>query len=436
MKKRTTTISALALAAALLAAGAAGAENWPNWRGPHYNGSAEADNLPAQWSKTENVVWKTAMPGESAATPAVWNEWVFVSSLDERTGELLAMGLDRKTGEIKWTNKVGIDFGNWRRQNKASPSPVTDGERVIFLYGTGDLCSFTLAGEEQWKRNLQEEMGEFNVQFGYAASPLLHDGKLYVVVMQRDVPPGEDGKPKDSFLLAIDPATGKDLWKRVRPSDARRESLEAYTTPIPATLDGKEQIVLFGADYATGHDPDSGEELWRWGGYNPRKITHYRIVPSAVAGGGHVYVAGPKREPLFALKTGLKGTVGDEAVAWKFTGFPPDVCVPLFMDGRLFVFDGDRYVMTCLNPETGETVWQGSTGGDTVYRASPTGGDGKIYVMNEAGLVVVLDAAGDEYKELFRIEMGESPSRASIAISDNQLFIRTAENLYCIANSE
>jgi outer membrane protein assembly factor BamB len=424
---RTVYCMALLMASLTLAS----AENWPHWRGPQYNGSSQVSGLPTSWSKTDNVRWVTPMPGESAATAIVWDDKVFVSSFDEKTDALLALCLDKASGEILWQKVAGDGSGPQRRHNKASPSPVTDGTYVYFYYGSGELVCFDFAGNKIWDRSLEKDFGSFSVQFGYGSSTLLYDGKLYVIVLQRDTPL-ETGEARESFLLAIDPKTGKDLWRQVRPSDALRESFEAYTTPIPFEGGGRKEILIHGGDYTTGHDAATGKELWRWGSYNPTKISSWRIVPSAVTGDGKIFVSAPKRAPLYALASGATGAVPLNQALWKFDVNPTDVCTPLFYKNRLFVFDGDKHVMTCLDPKTGKVIWSGNTGGKTVYRSSPTGGDGKIYCMNEDGLIVVLDATGDQYKELFRIEMGEGPSRASIALSEGCIFIRTKENLYCI----
>lgn len=289
------------------------ADNWPHWRGPHYTGVSNATNLPTHWSEEENIRWKVDLPGRSAATPIVWQDRVFTTALDVETSDLVAVCVDRNNGEVLWRQTLGIASWTDRRNNSpAAPSPATDGELVYFLYGTGDLAALNFDGEVIWSRNLQREFGDFQVQFGYGASLTVYDGALYFLLLQRDR--GE----QESFLLAIDSNTGEDLWRHVRDSDARDESLEAYTTPIPHTDNGRTEILVFGADYATGHDPKTGEELWRWGNYNPRKINHWRIVPTPVAGEGRVFVAAPKREPLISLYLGGEGSLDDNSVSWTF----------------------------------------------------------------------------------------------------------------------
>ena len=410
--------------------------DWPQWRGPHFNGSGDARELPVQWTETENVKWRIPLPGPDAATPIVWNDRIFISTRDEQSGELLAICVNRGDGSELWKTKLGMGYSAGRRRHTlASPSPVTDGTHVYFLFGTGDLAKLDLDGNKIWERNLQSDYGEFTIQFGFASSPLLYRGKIYIPVLQRDRPTrnvrDKSRTGIESFLLALDPATGEELWRQIRPSDARAESREAYTTPIPHSANGRDEILVMGSDCIPGHDPDTGAELWRWGNYNPRKIGHWRIVPSPVSHGGLIYVSAPKREPVYALRSGGEGTLGDDSIAWTITEFPTDVCTPLIYRDRLYVLDGDRKVLSCFDPRSGERIWFGELGGKDVYRASPTGADGKIYCISQDGHVVVV-AAGDEFKVLTQLEMAEAPCRATIVAVDRELLIRTGEYLYCI----
>jgi outer membrane protein assembly factor BamB len=225
------------------------AVNWPQWRGPAFNGSSPEAETPTVFSRTENVLWSTAMPGPAAATPVVWDDRVFVSSTDATARTLVALALDRKTGTVIWQKKVSDGFGRDPRSNYASPSPVTDGQRAIFLYGNGALVAFDLKGRELWHRNLEQEKGTFAMQWTYAASPLLHGGQLYLQVLQRNVPVngrGPKDRPIDSYLLALDPATGQTQWEQVRPSKAHAESLESFTTPTPIKVGKTVELLVAG----------------------------------------------------------------------------------------------------------------------------------------------------------------------------------------------
>lgn len=375
------------------------------------------------------------MPGADASTPIVASERIFVSSTDQ-SGSTLALVLDRKTGRSIKQVRVGVAEKIWDPRNtSASSSPVTDGRRGYFLFGTGDMVALDASGNVLWSRALWKEFGSFYILYGYGASPLLYGGRLYVAVIQNDSPPrggGHSGPPRESFLLALEPDTGKTLWRVLRPTDARRESKEAYTTPIPIVRDGRAEVVLMGGDCLTGHDASSGQELWRWTGYNMNKNPMERIVVSPVGGPGLVYAAAARGRGIFAIRTdNIPKLAGQESVAWKATGYMPDVCTPALYEGRLYVLDGDRRALTCLDASTGQKKWEGKLEGDGMFYASPTAADGKLYCIDEEGNVFVL-ACGDEFKLISKIPMGEGPCRASIAAAGGRLFIRTAKNLYCI----
>jgi outer membrane protein assembly factor BamB len=412
------------------------AQNWPQWRGPEFNGSSSATGLPTIWSTTENVKWKTPMPGASGATPAIWEDRVFVTSLDNRTKDLLGMCIDKGTGEVLWRKKLGIGFSDQGRgKNMASPSPVTDGKTVFFMFGTTDLSALDFEGNILWQKNLEREYGKLIMNFGHHSSPMLYEGKLYLEALHRSHPDNDDITPEgvaDSYLLILDPANGEEIARHVRNNKAKDESQEAYSTPIPMEWQGRKEILMVGGDVITGHNPETGEEYWRWGQWNPKKINHWRMVPSPVFHEGVIFVCAPKQDPVYAIKAGLNGTVEDEAVVWVSEEATSDVCVPLVYKDRLYVLNGDNQKeLSCLDPKTGKLFWKGEVGGRAVFRASPTGADDKIYCINEDGYCVVV-GTGDQFEILHTVEMEEGLSRSTIVPSDGHLFIRTAENLYCI----
>jgi outer membrane protein assembly factor BamB len=419
------------------------AANWPHWRGPNFNGSSTEQKLPDDFSKTNNVKWVAPMPGPSASTPIVWGDHVFLSSTDLRTKTLRAIALDRKTGKVLWHHEVAPGFSLDDSSNFASPSPVTDGTLAVFCYGTGDLAAFDFGGKKLWSRNLQIDYGQFAYQWIYGASPTLFDGMLYIQVLQRDVPVHgrgcKDG-PCESYLLALNPKSGKELWRHVRPSDAPQEAKEAYSTPIPFEHKGQVEILITGGDCITGHDAKTGRELWRWGTWNTARVSSWRLVPSPVASGQVALACAPKGAPVFAVKHGGKGTLDNSWVGWKSDEheISSDVATPLFYQGRFYVLNGERKILARVDPATGEPDWIGKLESRPKIESSPTGADGKIYFQDFRGTVFVVEA-GKQFKLLRTIPMGddgEDRVRSTIAVAQGNLFIRTGSKLYCIARGE
>lgn len=412
------------------------AADWPHWRGPALNGSTDEQGLPDSWSLTDNVRWTTPLPGLSAATPIISKGKVFISSTVKGSPDLLALCFDAGTGRELWRKKLGESTRQTPNNTLATPSPAADGQRVCFLYGSGQLAGLDYDGNILWQRNIETEYGNISCKFGYGSSPLMHDGRLLVSVLRRDKAWREpiNKEPLDSFLLAVNPATGENLWKQRRATDALDESFDSYASPIACENSGRAEIIMIGGDYVTAHEPRSGRELWRYG-YATEKSTRWRLIPSVVTGDGLVFGVQPRGEnDLFAIKGGGSGTLSPEYTAWTFKGPTPDVCTPLYYRGNLYVLDGveRRAVVTCFEPKTGRVKWQGKIGGNPPWRASLTAADGKIYCINENAQAIVLAANDEELKIISRIDMQDGPVRASVAIADGHLFIRTAGKLFCI----
>jgi len=436
MKSLNVILSVLGL----LGSSVAGAQDWLQWRGPHFDGSAAEQKVALKFSKTEGLAWTAPMPGPSAATPVIHGDRVFVSSTDSTTRSLVAMALDRRTGKELWRHTVADGDRRDDRSTYASPSPVTDGKHVWFFYGQGDLVAYTVEGKEVWRRNIQKDHGAFAFLGAWATSPLLHDGRLYLQVLQRDVPVQGRGRtdgPIESYLLAIDPGTGKDLWRHVRPSEAREEARESFNTPTPYVHEGRAQLLITGGDAISGHDLATGAELWRWATWNPRKVTHWRLVPSPVAGAGIALACAPKGDPIYAFKLGQKGLLPAEGYAWKSEerDLSTDVSTPLFYRGRFFVVNSDKRQLFCVEPATGRILWKGDLPTRTKVEASPTATDGRIHLMSHEGDVMVL-GAGEKFEVLHQAAFGDGGRqelRSSIPIAHGQLFIRTDKALYATA---
>ncbi len=415
------------------------AADWPQWRGPNFNGFTNEKNLPENWSKTTNISWTKDLPGSSAATPVIHGEKVLVSTTDEVNQTLLAMCLDRKTGKTLWSNTVAVGMKRDDRSNYASPSPVTNGEQAIFFYGNGELVAFDMSGKKLWGFNVEKKWGEFCFQWTFSSTPLLFNDTLYLQVLQRNIPVhgrGFTDKPNESYIAGINPATGEVKWKINRPSDARMESLEAFSTPMPYTHDGRTEILIVGGDDITGHDPETGKEIWRWGTWNPNRITHWRLVPSPIAGGGVALACAPKKDPIYAVKLGGNGKLTDGALAWvskEERHLSSDVPTPAYAYGDFFILSDVRGALSRVEPKTGKIKWTLELPGRSKFEASPLVADGKIYLMNFAAEVVVVDAANGTIKNTISMgDRGDNMTRSMITAAHGNLFIRTNSKLYCV----
>lgn len=397
------------------------AENWPQWRGPDRDGSSSETGLPVTWSPTGNVDWKLAVPARSGSTPIVWDDHVFLSvgydpEIDPKL-ELWAVHTD--SGDVLWKRLLGGGNELQRKHHMSSPSPVTDGNHAWVLTGTGVLKAFDFDGQEIWSRNLQEDYGPFGLQWGYASSPLLYGDSLYVQVlhgMHTDEP---------SYVLRIDKATGETRWRVERPTDAVRESPDAYTTPALLDHGERTEIVISGGDVLTGHDLETGRELWRVGGLNPGESSSQRLVASPVVVEDLIFAFG-KRGPVLAFR--VEGDTKVPKLAWsKDRG--TDVPTPT-TDGNYLYIVNDRGVAWCLEAKSGAVRWGPERVAGGTYSASPVVADGRIYAVNEAGVTTVL-RAGPKFEILAENDLG-GYTLSSPAVADGRLFLRTDESLYAI----
>jgi outer membrane protein assembly factor BamB len=395
------------------------AENWPAWRGPSANGISRETNLPARWSKAENITWKLDLPEWSGSTAIIWGEHIFLNVAQGTDLHLWAV--DRTKGQPIWKRHLSAGNHQERKQNMSSPSPVTDGRHVWVMTGTGILKAFDFGGKEIWTRDIQKDYGRFGLNWGYASSPLLHEDALFVQVlhgMKTDDP---------SYLLRIDKASGKTLWRIERPTRAIRESPDSYTTPALLRYGTTTEIVVTGGDVVTGHDPASGKELWRSDGLNPTNNPAYRIVASPFVFGEMIYA--PTRErPLLALRAGGRGDITSSHRVFAFES-GPDVPTPV-TDGQYLYVVRDNGVMFCIDAKTGKTIYGPERLKPGTYSGSPVLADNKIYVTNEDGVTVVV-RAGPKFEVVAENDFGEY-TLSSPAISQGQLFIRTDKALYAI----
>jgi outer membrane protein assembly factor BamB len=395
------------------------AENWPQWRGPSLNGISPETNLPVKWTTTENIAWKLPMPELSGSTPIVWGDRIFLNVAEK--GSLFLWAVDRNKGEPIWKRHLSDGDNRQRKQNMSTPSPVTDGTGVWVMTGTGILKAFDFNGKELWMRDIQKEYGRFGLNWGYGSSPLMHGDSLFVQVlhgMKTDDP---------SYILRISKANGRTIWRQERPTIAQRESPDSYTTPAIVRHGNNLELVITGGDAVTGHDVNTGQELWRADVLNPTNDLAYRIVASPVVH-GELIIAPTRERPMVVMRPGGRGDVAKTHILWEFQN-GPDVPTPV-TDGTYLYVVNDRGIMWCLDPKTGKEIYGKQRLRPSTYSGSFTLADGKLYITNEDGLTTVL-RAGPKFEILAENDFADY-SLSTPAVSEGQIFIRTTGALWAI----
>lgn len=405
-----------------LAAGRAQSENWPTWRGPLLNGVSRETNLASKWSKTENVRWRLPLPGPAGASPVVWGDHIYLTTVDGEALLLIAASTD---GKELWRRKIGTGNKDVRGDegNSASPSPVTDGSHVWTLMAGGELACFTPDGTAVWQVDLQERYGKFEIQFGMTSTPVVDGDRLFLQLIHSG----------GANIMALDKLTGQEIWKQKRPSDARDECEHSYASPVIYRDQERSYLLSHGADYIVAHDLQTGEELWRCGGlnlkhkYNPT----LRFVASPACVPGLIVVPSAKNGPVLGLKPDGTGDLTDNAAVhlWTRHDNTPDVPSPVIHEGLVYLCreNGD---LLCLDARTGEEKYLERTH-RMRHRASPVVADGKLYLAARDGLVSVVKT-GPKFELLAQNELGEDIS-SSPAVANGVLYLRTFAALYAIA---
>lgn len=411
----------ICFAVAVVVATEASAEDWPHWRGPQATGVAAAGDYPTKFSSDEAVAWKVELPGVGCSTPIVWGDAIYVTSGADGKDGVVAYGMD---GRERWRHAFGEERpGKHRNGSGSNPSPATDGKHLVVYFKSGTLACLSLDGEEKWRINLQEKYGPDKLWWDLGTSPVLAGDRVIVAVMQSD----------DSYLAAFDIDTGKELWKVPRKYNCTVESDHAYTTPQVVNIDGREQLVVWGADHLTGHDLDTGELLWECGGFNPNDEQNWRVIASPAIEDDLAIVPYGRGEYLAGVRLGSKGDVTASARVWEKQGrgLGSDVPTPAIQDGRAYILN-DAGRIICLNVETGDELWSDSLPRNrNKYFSSPVIGGDKLYAAREDGVIFVGRITDDGFELLAENEMGESTIAAPVPIRGG-LLIRGREHLFRI----
>lgn len=402
----------------------ASADNWPQWRGPDQDGHSREKGLPITWSATKNIAWTFNMPGPGGSTPAVWNDRIFLTSVDGKDLVVLCLNTEGKPLWKRTVGQVSRGPAMGGEGNDASPSPSTDGKYVYTYFGSGDFVCHDFEGKEIWKFNAQKRYGNFSIQHGMHITPLLHEDRLYLALLTNG----------GHWVIALDKTTGNEVWKVARKTDAVGESREAYTSPI-LWKNGKElNLVILGCDYATGHSLKDGTELWRLGDLNPGRGNkrNHRIIASPAAAGDQLIVPTCRGLHVVSIKAGASGMIktGSPLEQWRINTGSPDVSIPLVHEGLVYLPQSQRELLV-IDLKTGAEVYRKDlTKGR--YRASPICADDKIYVTGrDSGNVTVLKAG----RKLEVLADNYLPDifAASPAPAQGRIYLRGYKTLWAIS---
>jgi outer membrane protein assembly factor BamB len=393
-----------------VAAITANSADWPQFRGPDGQGHSNARQLPTEWSVTKNMAWRQPISGAGWSSPIIYRGRLYLTAAVQPAGagnqSLRTLCLDTHTGKTLWSTEVFSSpaTGAHSKNSHASPTAVTDGDKIYVHFGHYGTAALNLNGKVVW----QNASLKYPSVHGNGGSPILVGNALIFSC---------DGS-SNPFVVALNKATGEVLWRTPRSNDAKKKF--SFSTPLAIVVNGKTQVVSTTSGAAIAYDPENGKEIWQ-----VRYPEGYSIVPRPVFGHGMVYISSAFERPIvYAIRPEGRGDVTDTHVAWTIDKGGPKTPSPLLVGDELY-FVSDAGIMTCADAKTGTVHWQERIGGN--YSASPVYADGKIYAQNEEGVGTVLKA-GKNFEVLAKNDLKER-TLASYAIDDGVIYIRTEKHL-------
>jgi outer membrane protein assembly factor BamB len=386
-----------------------GARYWPRWRGPSGQGMVSGSGYPDRWSATQNVRWKSPVPGSGNSSPIVWGDRIYLTTAYDNGERLSVLAYQRSTGKQLWEAFAPAGPGGRSHQKNgyASATPSTDGERIYVSLGSRGLLAVDVNGKVVW----HQDLGVVNNYHGPAGSALLYKDRL--ILYQDQQPAG--------FIAAFDARTGKELWR------TRRAATVGWGTPAAIRVDGRDEIVVNGQNRVWAYNPDTGAELWNCAGPT------FEVIPTPVVGHGLVFCSSGRAGPTLAIRPGGSGDVTSTHLQWETPRGSPFVPSPIVVGDYLYIVNDMQSIATCFEARTGKTMWQDRLGvaKREGFSASPIAVDGKIFFTNDDGETFVL-RAGPTFELLHVNDIGER-TLASPAMVDGRWYIRTDANLYEIA---
>jgi outer membrane protein assembly factor BamB len=395
---------------------------WPNWRGPNGDGSTAAGNYPVSWSETNNVLWKTPLPGKGCSTPIVWDDRIFVTAPADRQDAVLAFDWQ---GKELWRTKLGpAREGKHRNSSASNAAPATDGKTVFVVFTSGSFAALDFTGKVLWQTNLVEAFGRDTLYFDPGTAPVLTEKYVIMARMNQG----------ESWLAAFDKATGTLQWKVARNYQTPQENDHGYNTPVPLRFAGQEALLVWAGEHVTVHSAAEGKLLWSAVIPNPNAGKNYPAVATPVVVDGVVIVPFGRSDRgtplLFGVKLGQAGEFDTTNHLWQRTDTGTFVPSPTVSQKKVYLLR-DRGEVECLDPLTGKTVWKDSLPKTSAnyYGSTVIAGD-KLYAVREDGAFYVA-SVGQKFEVLAENNMGERVIATPVLLN-NRILVRGEKNLFCL----
>ena len=411
----------------VFAAGSASAvelADWRSWRGPLDHGSIESGKYPVKFG-ADKYTWRTELPGRGCSTPIILNDVIYVTSPADGKDSLVSYDL---AGNERWRTVFDAEkAGKHRNGSGSNASPVTDGTAIFTFFKSGTLAAVELDGRVRWKTNLVERFGPDTLFWDHGTSPVLTEKHVIMARMHKG----------ESWLAAFDKSTGEIAWKVARNYETPVECDHGYTTPLVIRHNGKESILVWGAEHLTIHDAADGKVVWTCGDFNPDANKLWPAIATPVIVGDMAVIAYGRNDRgiprLYGIRLTGEGDVTKTAHIWRRDDVGTFVPTPVAYKGRVILVR-DKGEVASIDPATGKTVWEGAFPKHrTNFYASPLIAGDKLYAPREDGALFVASVAGDKFELLSENDMGESVIGSPVPVGNNRILVRGEKHLFCIA---